>query len=152
MSLSVKLAVRFLDRVGGLQTMKPWTIWEVCIRVESLKGEGKAYVSELVWNWDFTWVIYWCVVWAMSKRVKGVLGSQGMWGCTKGHWGWNKNTCLHKGICKFTICTHYFVGKQHTQILFYQISSSKIVQNDIPILPSISTNMKDLSSSCTYAQ
>jgi len=35
MSLSVKLAVGPQNGVGGLQVMKLWTIWEVCIGAKS---------------------------------------------------------------------------------------------------------------------
>ncbi len=31
------------------------------------KGEGEVYVTELVENWNFRWVIYWHVVWSLSK-------------------------------------------------------------------------------------
>jgi hypothetical protein len=64
-----------------------------------------------------------------------------------------KDTCLHKRICKFALCTHYSAKKNtQLQILHFQISNAKILQNDIPILPSPCTSMKDLSSSCIGAQ
>ncbi len=53
-------------------------------------------------------------------------------------------------IC--SLHTLFFEQNTCTQILHYQISRVEIVHNDIPILPSPCTNMKDLSSSCTSAQ
>jgi len=70
---------------------KPYTNWEVCIKLSLfwLKWKKFFYVSELIWDWDFKWRIYQHVIWPLCRWIKVVLISQRMWGCAKAKFGIN---------------------------------------------------------------